>query len=59
VKITIEESAVMGEIDSETSVDALVRATGIPTGKLMPILVALRLKGFVKFIPGNRVMRVK
>jgi DNA processing protein len=56
-KITIEESVAMGAIEGETSIDALVRKTGIPTGKLMPLLVSLRLKGRVKFLPGNRIVR--
>jgi DNA processing protein len=58
-KITIEESVVLGAIDEETSVDALVRKTGIPTGKIMPLLVSLRLKGRLRFHPGNRVSLVK
>lgn len=55
-QITIEESVAMGAIDGETSVDALARKTGIPIGKLMPLLVSLRLKGRIKFLPGNRVV---
>lgn len=56
VKITLEESIVLRELDdSPVSVDQVVRKTGMEVGKVTPILVSLRMKGKVKFLPGNKV----
>lgn len=56
VKITLEESIVLRELDdSPVSVDQLVRKTGMNVGTVTPILVSLRMKGKVKFWPGNKV----
>ena len=37
------------------SIDELVRKTKLPLAKVNSLAMKLRLKGFVKFLPGNRV----
>jgi DNA processing protein len=54
---TIEESLVMRAIpESGATVDAIVREAKLPIEKVNSLLVGLRLKGRVRFLPGNRVM---
>ena len=53
---TVEESLVMRELDAEgIAVDELVRRTGLPAGKVNALVMTLRLKGRLRFFPGNRV----
>ena len=37
------------------SVDELVAKTGLPPRKVNSLAMELRLKGFVRFLPGNRI----
>ena len=54
---TIEESLVMRAIpEGGATVDAIVREAKLPIEKVNSLLVGLRLKGRVRFLPGNRVM---
>ncbi len=56
VKISLEESAVLRAVpDSGAAIDSVIRASGLPAAKVNSLLVALRLKGKVRFLPGNRV----
>ena len=56
VKLSIEESLVLRQVPaSGTTVDAVARAAQLPVAKTNALLVALRLKGRVRFLPGNRV----
>lgn len=56
VKTSIEEAALLREIPDEgTTLDAVARASGLGTARTNALLVALRLKGRVRFLPGNRV----
>ena len=53
---TVEESMVMLHVDDVgVSVDELVAKTGLPARKVNSIAMELRLKGFVRFLPGNRI----
>lgn len=55
--ITIEESLVIRAIpEGGATVDAIVREAKLPIEKVNSLLVGLRLKGRVRFLPGNRVM---
>lgn len=53
---SIEEAMVMKHVDAEgVSVDALIERTGLPAMKVNAVCMALRVKGRVRFFPGNRV----
>ena len=53
---TVEESLVMRHVDEiGVSMDVLAAKTGFSTMKVMSLTMSLRLKGRVRFLPGNRV----
>ena len=53
---SIEEAIVMKHIDREgVSIDELVRKTKFSAAKVNALCMALRLKGRVRYFPGNRV----
>lgn len=53
---TVEESLVMLHVDSDgISLDELVRRTKLSVEKVNVLAMELRLKGFVRFLPGNRI----
>lgn len=53
---SVEEAMVMLHVDEDgVSVDELVRETRLPVVKVNSIVMTLRVKGFVRFLPGNRV----
>lgn len=53
---SVEESLVMLHVeDTGTSMDELVAKTGLSARKVNSIAMSLRLKGFVRFLPGNRI----
>jgi DNA processing protein len=53
---SVEEAMVMLHVDEEgVSVDRLVRESGLPVSKVNSLVMTLRVKGFVRFLPGNRV----
>ena len=55
-KYSVEEALVMTHVDSEgISIDDLVSLTKLPVEKVSSIAMALRIKGFVRFLPGNRI----
>ena len=55
-KYSVEEAMIMREVDAEgVHMDILVRRTGLPVEKVNALCMALRLKGRVRFFPGNRV----
>ena len=55
-KYSVEESLVMLHVDSDgVSIDELVRKTKLPAAKVNALAMSLRIKGFVKFLPGNRI----
>ena len=56
VKLSVEEALVLRQVPSAgATVDAVARAAQLPVAKTNALLVALRLKGRVRFLPGNRV----
>ena len=56
VQLSIEEALVLRQVPSAgATVDAVARAAQLPVAKTNALLVALRLKGRVRFLPGNRV----
>lgn len=53
---TLEESLVLRAIpEGGATIDAVAREAKLPVGKVNALLVGLRLKGRVRFFPGNRV----
>jgi len=53
---TLEEAAVLRALPAEGMlVDTLARQVALPISKINTLLVALRLKGRVRFLPGGRV----
>ncbi len=53
---SLEEALVMREVDAEgVQMDVLIRRTGLPAEKVNALCMSLRLKGRVRFFPGNRV----
>ncbi len=53
---TLEESLVMKHVDAEgVSMDELVRRTKLSAAKVNSLCMTLRVKGRVRFFPGNRV----
>jgi len=56
---TLEESLVLRAVpEGGATIDAVARDARLPTGKVNALLVGLRLKGRVRFFPGNRVALV-
>lgn len=56
--ISLEEAAVLAAIpEGGIGVDALARAVKLNAARVNALLVGLRLKGRIKFVPGNRVSR--
>lgn len=57
-KVTLEESLVLRAVKEEgTPMDRIVAESGLPPGKVTSLLAALRLKGRIRFLPGNRACR--
>ncbi len=55
-KFSVEESIVMRHVDAEgVAMDDLVRLTKLPAAKVNSICMTLRVKGRLRFFPGNRV----
>jgi len=55
-RYSVEESLVMLHVDEDgIAIDDLVRKTKLSVGKVNALAMSLRLKGFVKFLPGNRI----
>ena len=53
---SVEEAMVMLHVDADgVAVDELVRKTKLPVDKVNALTMSLRLKGFLRFLPGNRV----
>jgi DNA processing protein len=54
--ISIEESLILRELDAAgVTMDHLVDKTGFDAAKVAALCMALRLKGRVRYLPGNRV----
>jgi len=55
-RYTVEEALIMLHVDEDgISLDELARRTKLPIAKVNTLSMSLRIKGFVKFLPGNRI----
>ena len=55
-RYSVEESLVMLHVDEDgITLDELVRKTKLPVAKVNALAMSLRIKGFVRFLPGNRI----
>ena len=55
-RYSVEESLVMLHVDEDgITLDELVRKTKLPVAKVNALSMSLRIKGFVRFLPGNRI----
>lgn len=53
---SVEEALLMTHVDADgVSLEELVRLTKLPVAKVNATAMSLRIKGFVKFLPGNRL----
>lgn len=53
---SVEEALVMLHVDEDgVTIDELVRKTKLPVVRVNALAMSLRIKGFVKFLPGNRI----
>ncbi|MGN0832962.1 MAG: DNA-processing protein DprA [Kiritimatiellia bacterium] len=51
-----EEALVMLHVDEDgVTIDELVRKTKLPVARVNALAMSLRIKGFVRFLPGNRI----
>lgn len=55
-KYSVEEALVMLHVDADgITIDELVRKTKLSVDRVNALAMSLRLKGFVRFLPGNRI----
>ena len=55
-RYSVEEALIMTNLDEEgVAMDELVRLTKLPPEKVSALAMSLRIKGFVRFLPGNRI----
>ena len=55
-KLSPSEALVIASVDEEgVTIDKLVERTNLPVAKVNSLAMALRMKGFVRFLPGNRI----
>ena len=55
-EVTLEESMVLRNVDNDgVSLEKLIELTGFDVGKISSICMTLRLKGRLRYLPGNRV----
>ena len=55
-EITLEESMVLRHVDIDgVTLDKLVMLSGLEAGKVSSLCMGLRLKGRLRYLPGNRV----
>ena len=53
---SVEEALVMTHVDEDgVTIDDLVRLTHLPVERVSSVAMELRIKGFVRFLPGNRI----
>ncbi len=54
--MTAEEALLMKHVDAEgVGIDELVRLTGLGAAQVNATAMTLRIKGLVRFFPGNRI----
>ena len=55
-EVTLEESLVIRHLDADgVSLERLLALTGLPPAKLNALCMTLRIKGRLRYLPGNRV----
>ena len=60
LQLNPQESALMDRLNSEpVHVEELIQATGLPPGKIHAAVISLQLKGLVKQLPGNMIVKRK
>ena len=53
---SVEEAMVMLHVDADgVAIDELVRKTKLSVDRVNALVMSLRIKGFIRFLPGNRV----
>ena len=53
---SVEEAMVMLHVDADgVTIDELVRKTKLSVDRVNALVMSLRIKGFIRFLPGNRV----
>ena len=53
---SVEEAMVMLHVDADgVALDELVRKTGLSAERVNALAMSLRIKGFIRFLPGNRI----
>ena len=59
-RYSVEEALVMLHVDGDgIAIDELARRTKLPVGRVNALAMALRIKGFVRFLPGNRLATIR
>ena len=55
-RYSVEEAMIMLQVDEDgVSIDEIVRKTKLPVAKVNALTMSLRIKGFLRFLSGNRV----
>lgn len=55
-RLSAQEQAVLSAIEHDCSfLDDIIAETGLPSGQVLALLTALRIRGLVKALPGGRV----
>ena len=55
-RYSVEEALVMLHVDEDgVTIDELVRKSKLPIDRVNALTMSLRVKGFIRFLPGNRV----
>jgi predicted Rossmann fold nucleotide-binding protein DprA/Smf involved in DNA uptake len=58
LSLTQEEEAIVGQLNSEpVHVEELIDSTQLPAGKIHAAIISLQLKGLVKQLPGNMIVK--
>ena len=53
---SVEEAMVMLQVDEDgVTLDEIVRRSKLPIARVNALTMSLRIKGFIRFLPGNRV----
>ena len=54
---SVEEAMVMLHVDEDgVTIDEIVRRSKLPIARVNALTMSLRIKGFIRFLPGNRVV---
>jgi DNA processing protein len=60
LQLAPQESALLEQLNSEpVHVEELIQLTGLPPGKIHAAVISLQLKGLIKQLPGNMIVKRK